>query len=189
MISLLEHRLPSTKEDALCGCGTAIVHTLDAIGRTRARCPKCDRVAPIQHRQPDEVMIPQGLIRLSDIKLLPEVEDGQLRCQRCARGVDGDVRFCASCQAQRDEASRPQTICKGCGRVRARERFEKTVTKKCEQCYSASLKASRPKRDPNAPKPERPTTRACPGCGGPVPVKRGRPRSSCENCPPIEGLR
>ena len=82
---------------AMCpkGCGSELVMKPDAIGRMRERCPKCDGVSAPRPRHPDDAMIPQGLVHL--VNTLPPVAPGQLRCQRCADGVDGRARFCAAC--------------------------------------------------------------------------------------------
>jgi hypothetical protein len=79
------------------GCDGQMVVTKDAIGRERRRCPKCTGVAPAR-RHPDEVLIPQGLVRAS---LLPPIGADQLRCQVCAQGIDPRNRFCAPCQQER----------------------------------------------------------------------------------------
>jgi hypothetical protein len=82
-----------------CMCGEFMIYTPDAIGRLRPRCPKCQGIVKRTTR-PDERLLPQTLVRESD--LLPRVAPGQLRCQRCAKGVDGDRRFCAGCHPTRD---------------------------------------------------------------------------------------
>lgn len=78
------------------GLRTALVHKLDAIGRTVTRCPICDRVAPPTRLNPNEVLRPQSLI--SEAQLLPACPPGVLRCQSCARPVDGDARLCERCE-------------------------------------------------------------------------------------------
>lgn len=98
----LEHALQSTEQVNCNTCGSFLVSWSDAIGRTRMRCPKCDRLPAPRRRSPDDIaLMPQGLVRLVP---LPEIEEGQLRCQGCARGVDGDVRFCTGCESARAAA-------------------------------------------------------------------------------------
>lgn len=79
-------------------CDGSMVITTDAIGRERRRCPRCDRVAPRVTVHPDEVLVPQTLVRLT-ASALPPVAPGQLRCQVCAKGVEGRKRFCVACTA------------------------------------------------------------------------------------------
>jgi hypothetical protein len=88
------------------GCDGQMVVTKDAIGRERRRCPKCTGVATVR-RHPDEVLIPQGLVRAS---LLPPISAGQLRCQLCARGVDPTERFCTPCQQGRRSYARTHSV-------------------------------------------------------------------------------
>lgn len=95
-------------------CGGDVTFTPDAIGRMRERCPRCDRVGPAPRITPGEVRGPQ---------LLPSIEPGQLRCQGCGRGVDGQrARFCPRCVVVR-AAPRPRRSltfapkpCGACGR-------------------------------------------------------------------------
>lgn len=99
---LLE-RAPST---TCARCDRRMVVTKDAIGRERYRCPHCDGVAQSRHH-PDEVMLPQGLVRASPA--LPPISPGQLRCQRCAKGVEGDHRFCPGCRPGRGRDHVPRS--------------------------------------------------------------------------------
>lgn len=78
-------------------CDGRMVITRDALGRERRRCPRCDGVSRVRVH-PDEVLLPQGLVRA---QALPSVLPGQLRCQRCARGVDPSERFCVTCKPGR----------------------------------------------------------------------------------------
>lgn len=185
MTAYLEQEIIAVEATGCGKCGTILVHKKDAIGRVYTRCPKCDGVAPEQHRHPDDAMLPQGLVK---VHTLPPVQPGQLRCQQCARGVEGDVRFCVTCQARRDEAARPTTTCRHCGRTRLRERKEWEFTKRCEVCIADELRIRRANPRPRAPRlrtppPPKPTTRPCPGCGAPIPIKRGKPPARCEACP------
>lgn len=100
-------------------CHGPMVITQDAVGRDRKRCPKCDGISR-NRVHPDEVLMPQGLVRKMGGGTLPTVAPGQLRCQRCAHGVEGDRRFCEACQrAHRSEARRGATYapkpCATCG--------------------------------------------------------------------------
>lgn len=90
-------------QTALCphGCGSYLEFTPDAIGRMRERCPSCDGVArrpSVLHpslRATAQALVP--VTRAGEFTL-PPVAEGQLRCQRCARGVDGSKRFCGACR-------------------------------------------------------------------------------------------
>lgn len=104
MIAALEHVLQSAQEVPCAKCGAAQVTTRDAIGRTRQRCPKCDGVAAPKRPNPNETFMPQALVPVHS--QLPPIAPGQLRCQRCACGVEGRERFCAACVAEK--ASRPK---------------------------------------------------------------------------------
>jgi hypothetical protein len=97
--------------------------TKDALGRDRKRCPRCDGVARHVTVHPDDAQIPQGLVRA--MPALPPVEPGQLRCQVCAKGVVGNVRFHPECgrrrklDQMRESRGRhwaPRT-CRKCGRA------------------------------------------------------------------------
>src|SRR5712664_2423357 len=104
--------------EACAGCDGPMVVTLDALQRPRKRCPKCDGVSRKRVPHPDTVLVPVQLVKLSAVaSALPPIETGQLRCQYCARGVDGNVRFCAACVEAR---SRP--LCKRCHNPFARAR-------------------------------------------------------------------
>jgi hypothetical protein len=56
----------------------------DGFGRVLQACPHCGYVAPV----------PRVTIGVRAELLLPEVKNGELRCQACAKGVAGDARFC-----------------------------------------------------------------------------------------------
>lgn len=102
-------------------CDSRLVVTRDAIGRERRRCPKCDGVSQIRPH-PDDAMVPQGLVRAN---LLPPVAAGQLRCQRCACGVEGDRRFCSACSFENRSAG-----------VRAAAPNRVYAPKPCARCSS-----------------------------------------------------
>lgn len=94
-MTALEQPMQSAQE-VLCVCGLAMVATKDAIGRVRHRCPACDGVAAPRRGSPDDIaLMPQGLVALQN--MLPAITPGQLRCQGCAKGVEGQARFCARC--------------------------------------------------------------------------------------------
>lgn len=109
------------------GCDGQMVVTKDAIGRDRLRCPKCQGVSRIRPH-PDQVLVPQGLVRAASA--LPQVEPGQLRCQRCARGVAGRARFCSTCTDTRRREKR-QVRC-ACGAVFVRKR--RSSARSCPTC-------------------------------------------------------
>lgn len=93
-------------------CDGQMAITKDAVGRDRLRCPRCDGIAEVR-RRPDDAMVPQGLVRANQ---LPPVAPGQLRCQRCAHGVDGDRRFCPTCsQRGHGERTYQPKSCTKCG--------------------------------------------------------------------------
>ncbi len=84
-------------------CDRQMVITKDAVGRPRKRCPWCDGVAAVK-AHPDEVLLPQGLVRVK-FAALPPIEPGQLRCQICAHGVNPRMRFCDGCLRDRNKGS------------------------------------------------------------------------------------
>lgn len=115
-------RTLQTDQDIPCPkCFGPMVTKLDAIGRTYQRCPSCQGLAKPEHRIPGEVLVPQTLIRSNRQRALPPIREGQLRCQQCARGVEGFARFCADCARQRQAMllTRP---CKRCGTAVPRRR-------------------------------------------------------------------
>ena len=91
-------------------CDGQMVVTKDAIGRERLRCPRCDRVTA-RRADPNEALIPQGLVRAD--KLLPLVRPGQLRCQVCAHGVEGNGRLCPACTAAAKKRAGETRVARG----------------------------------------------------------------------------
>lgn len=176
------------------GCDTPMVITRDAIGRPRKRCPKCDGVSH-NRRHPDEVLLPQGLVRA--MPTLPPVLPGQLRCQRCAHGVEGRARFCADCHgktklkicscgtrfrparnqqrcdaclaAQRERST--ITLCIGCNRTWPRKPRCRAVVGSCNECRGFYVKG--------------PALRTCLGCGATSPRAPGTRVTvkTCDVCP------
>jgi hypothetical protein len=71
--------------------GRTAFHQTDGYGRVLDPCPNCGH----------EVPVPRIRVSVHPDLLLPEITEGQLRCQGCAKGVDGDVRFCGRCTAER----------------------------------------------------------------------------------------
>ncbi len=166
----------SIADSTVCArCDSQMVVTRDAIGRERRRCPKCDGVSRIKPH-PDEVLIPQGLVRAHQ---LPPVAPGQLRCQRCARGVEGQARFCPSCLggiAQEDRAAAQKRkvdvqLCSGYNRIGPRAPHKPRIVAHCEHCRPASPTRSEARRN-TIYKPKR---CAHPGCD--AVFQPGGPRS------------
>jgi hypothetical protein len=162
-------RAPSSllADSLICArCDGAMVLTPDAIGRLRKRCPTCDGVAKVRHH-PDQVLVPQTLVRLT-ADALPHVEPGQLRCQRCAKGVDGNVRFHTECAAAA-ALEKKQRPC-GCG-----ARFVRPSGSHATECPTCLAARTAPA-----------TTQLCTGCN------RIRPRlkhmravvGRCTDCRP-----
>lgn len=173
--------LPRTSiaDSLICaGCDGQMVITYDALQRPRKRCPNCDGIAAPKPPHPDQVLVPVTLASLTAIAL-PPVEPRQLRCQRCAKGVEGHARFHTECaRARTIEArqrrcacgamyvavggakacpvcrkkskARPQ-LCTGCNRLRSGVRGPRVV-RSCSECRP--LLVPRPKA-PRAPKPPR----------------------------------
>jgi hypothetical protein len=127
---------PNVVSEICARCDGPMVAKPDAVGRIRLRCPKCDGVSPPRPRHPDDAMIPQGLVHL--VGALPPVAPGQLRCQRCARGVKGDRRFCAQCRRQiiSEGAARRTFKPKLCKEPSCRQLFTPTASRNdfCEDC-------------------------------------------------------
>jgi hypothetical protein len=106
------------------GCGSFLVFTIDAIGRTRERCPKCQGVNRSYRRHPDEVPhseVPHSEVPHSSAPL--KLGASELHCQGCARPVPASERFCETCKAARSRArvvrglpvSHRRLRCEGCG--------------------------------------------------------------------------
>lgn len=149
---------PAASELPRCGrCGEYVTLTPDAIGRLNERCPKCDRVAPRRHVNPNDALIPQTLVRPE--QLLPRVRPGQLRCQRCARGVEEQARFCVDCLRAQHLLERAK-LCPQCGESFVPTRYQR----RCDRCETKA------------------TTRPCRSCGQPTPRRPGRPSNDCEAC-------
>lgn len=115
-------------------CGTPLVFSPDAIGRLRGRCPACEGTAPRRPPHPDEVLVPQSLVRASTA--LPPIAPGQLRCQRCACGVDGRARFCPECERRRRPAPKSRRTCARKPCARCRQEFLPTGPRAlyCDRC-------------------------------------------------------
>jgi phage FluMu protein Com len=135
--------LTPISDSLICArCDGTMVLTPDAIGRLRKRCPKCDGVAKVRHH-PDQVLVPVTLAKLT-ADALPPVEPGQLRCQRCAKGVDGNVRFHTECAAAA-ALEKKQRPC-GCG-----ARFVRPSGSTRPSVPRASRRARRRRRRSSAP--------------------------------------
>lgn len=158
-----ELRPRSTIADSLiCArCDGQMVISYDALQRPRKRCPKCDGVARARPVHPDQVLVPVTLAKLTP-DALPHVEAGQLRCQRCAKGVEGKARFHPECLAA-ISLERRQRRC-ACGAV-----FVPTAgAKRCATCRTNKRVAA---------------PRLCTGCNRLLPAARGlRIVSSCSQC-------
>lgn len=116
-----------TEQSARCpkGCGTYLEFTPDAIGRLRERCPTCDGIGrrPALHsslQATQQALVP--IVRVAEYSL-PPIAPGQLRCQRCAFGVEPKLRFCDACTAvltapkpRKVKAPGAQVACERCGR-------------------------------------------------------------------------
>jgi hypothetical protein len=179
--------------ESCASCGTEMVITLDALQRERKRCLKCDGVAAPRPPHPDQVLVPITLGKLT-ADALPPVEPGQLRCQLCANGVDGNLRFHPECAAARQRAMR-QRRC-SCGAVyvrksrsRARscpsclEKKPAGPTRLCTGCNRLTARPAGKRRvvascEHCAPR----LSRVREGCGHPYPQRRGRRRRECETC-------
>lgn len=134
--------------DVCARCDGRMVITKDAIGRERHRCPFCDGVAPPRTLHPDEVLVPQTLVRAT---MLPPVRPGQLRCQVCAKGVEGNGRLCpehmrvAKKRAGQTRVARgpslyPPKPCKACSR-----NFQPTGpnSRYCDPCLTPEQRRQR----------------------------------------------
>jgi hypothetical protein len=132
--------LESAAESMICArCDGPMTITHDALRRPRKRCERCDGVAAPRPPHPDEVLRPVTLASLT-AAALPPVEPGQLRCQRCAKGVVGDVRFHPECLRARAREKR-QRRC-SCGAPFVRRHGSSSDA--CPACV-AQRKAKRPR--------------------------------------------
>jgi hypothetical protein len=92
-------------------CDGEMVVTKNAVGVERFRCPRCDGVARRVTHHPDDALVPQTLVRAD--KLLPLVRPGQLRCQVCAHGVEGNGRLCPACTAAAKKRAGETRVARG----------------------------------------------------------------------------
>jgi hypothetical protein len=109
------------------GCGSFLLFTIDAIGRTRERCPKCQGVNQRHQRHPDEVLQAMGAVgRMRAVDrsaVLPKPGAGELHCQVCTRPVPATERFCDPCKSARSRTRLARGVpvsqrtlrCEGCG--------------------------------------------------------------------------
>ena len=176
-------------------CDTRLVITYDALQRPRKRCPKCQGVSHVKPH-PDEVLVPVTLQRLT-ASALPPVAPGQLRCQVCAKGLEGRGRFHPECQAARQRERRRRRcacgamfvprggakqcadcrehgrkpkprLCTGCNRL-SDAPFGRRVVTSCAWCRT----------------PRKSSPRLCLNCGAEWPRYGGRQTTShCAKCPP-----
>jgi hypothetical protein len=119
---------PITESLVCARCDGDMVITHDAIGRPRRRCPRCDGVAKRTPPHPDDVFMPQGLVRANG---LPAIAPGQVRFQRCAHGITASARFCVECVNTRLTAEKTRP-CPKCGRPTVIRRGR--PPKDCEAC-------------------------------------------------------
>lgn len=138
-------------------CGGSVDFTTDAIGRLRERCRRCDGVAPTPFARPGEVRRTQTIeigapvVRVAPpialpagVYRLPEIQLGQLRCQYCARGVEGKRTVCKACVAERRAAKavpkkeKPAKLCRECGVVPLARRAGKfgRPPQRCADCQA-----------------------------------------------------
>jgi ribosomal protein L40E len=140
MTAQLEREITGIQQTGCPRCSTLLVTTQDAIGRTRHRCPKCVGVAKASYRHPDDAFMPQGLVRVASA--LPAIRAGQLRCQRCAEGVEGRLaRFCERCGPPL--SPRETTTCRTCGSTRLRVPGGWSTWVRCESCPPKTKRAPR----------------------------------------------
>src|SRR3954470_15777649 len=84
-----------------CGtCGNDLVFDTDGNGVEITWCSICQSgTKPISRSSVNAIargaLVPGGGL----VPALPDVRPGQLRCQRCAHGVEGTKRFCRTCTA------------------------------------------------------------------------------------------
>lgn len=213
---------PSTHEMPPCpkGCGAKLELTPDAIGRLRERCPRCDGKAkppvirPGEVRRSQEVEYGRPVERRSSIALpagvyrLPSIAPGEVRCQRCARGVPPNRRVCKPCiadarsarAAARPKKEKPKKLCPDCGVVELRARSGKygRPPQRCEACQAkrklgplprcwdckGGAPRGRKKCDACLAKTAaKKAVRTCSKCGGPVP----KWKQICPDCREAKG--
>jgi hypothetical protein len=136
----LELIVPVLAGESCARCDGDMVLTPDAIGRLRKRCPRCDGVSRKRVRHPDDPMLPQALVRVQAPATLPAIGPGQLRCQRCARGVPVNRRFCDACRPTGTPVR--VCVCLGCGRQAPRQGGAPT-RKTCPVCKPTGTRKAR----------------------------------------------
>lgn len=77
----IPHSVPQN-EQCPKGCGELLQFGTDAIGRETSRCPKCDGVSRPRRINPNEVLIPQGLVQA--YRSLPPAVPGE-PCAHCGQ--------------------------------------------------------------------------------------------------------
>ena len=109
MRTLGKANLPVSRvETDKCSCGEYLEFGTDAIGRTTERCPRCDGVAKRRKPNPNEALVPQGLVPA--YRSLPPATPGE-PCAHCGHVVPGPGR------TRKPMPLRPETRCLGCGDV------------------------------------------------------------------------
>lgn len=123
----------SVSQSELCpkGCGEHLQFGTDAIGRETARCPKCDGVARPRRINPNEALIPQGLVPA--FRQLPPAVPGQ-PCAHCGHVVPEPKRVRAP------KSVLPDIHCRGCGDVIPRKHGRPAVWCQKMQCLAKAPK-------------------------------------------------
>lgn len=81
-----------------CGsCGYDLSFGTDGNGSEVSWCAICQEGTKPLSRSSVNAARRGALVSQGLVPALPTVRPGQLRCQRCAHGVEGTKRFCAPC--------------------------------------------------------------------------------------------
>lgn len=80
-------------------CGSDLTYGTDGSGNEIAWCATCQEGPRPLSRSSQRARETGALVSQGLVPALPTVRPGQLRCQRCACGVEGTKRFCVSCTA------------------------------------------------------------------------------------------
>lgn len=129
----------ASPESASCPrdyCRTTLEFHTRQDGSVYGICRRCGYYTDPRAEQQLRASAQEDPMGIQDIPSLPMVEPGQLRCQRCARGVEGDLRFCDECQAERAaaarEAKRAEKIRRGPVASRAKAQYK---PRPCLDCH------------------------------------------------------
>jgi hypothetical protein len=188
--------LPDIGSEKCLTCQGFLSFRMDAIGRVVARCYTCRgpaviRPAVIAKRAP--AIHPSW----TGGYVLPEIGEGEVRCQVCAHGIVLPDRYCGDClrmikrKNTRARSIRPSAytwksanykaqVCRGCQKTFKPDVGHRQYCQDCAVVGEVVIRRAHGRVYPDDIKrfPYRP----CAGCKAPVLRTRGRPKRDCDAC-------